>query len=289
MKAKIGLAQINPTLGDLQRNLEIHRDFIDRGHRSSVDLLIFPELSLTGYFLKDMVPQVALRLDSPVVRELEEMSRGISLVIGLVEESEEALFYNAALYLEDGAIRHCHRKVYLPTYGLFDEQRYLARGRTVRTFKSRFGQMAILICEDLWHVSTVYLAAQQGADLLLIPAASPGRGAERGGKLEIAETWEAMNRTYATLFTMGVCFTNRVGYEDGVNFWGGSEIISPAGERLLKGNDFEENLLVGVFDLDEVRRSRISNTVRRDEDLDLTFRELQRIYRKHFPEGDGDE
>jgi len=289
LKARIGLAQINPTLGDLQRNLEIHREFIDRSCQGGVDLLVFPELSLTGYFLKDMVPQVALRLDSPVVHELEELSRNISLVVGLVEESEEALFYNAALYLEDGVIRHCHRKVYLPTYGLFDEQRYLARGRTVRTFRSRFGQTAILICEDLWHVSTAYLAAQQGTDLLLIPSASPGRGVERGEKLEIAETWEAINRTYATLFTMGVCFANRVGYEDGVNFWGGSEIVSPAGERLLKGDYFEENLLVGLFDLEELRRARISNTLRRDEDLDLTFRELQRIYRKRFPEGDGDE
>jgi len=88
---------------------------------------------------------------------------------------------------------------------------------------------------------------------------------------------------------MGVCFANRVGYEDGVNFWGGSEIVSPAGERLLKGDYFEENLLVGLFDLEELRRARISNTLRRDEDLDLTFRELQRIYRKRFPEGDGDE
>lgn len=290
MEARVGLAQINPTLGNVERNLEMHREFIEQGKKAGVDLLVFPELSLTGYFLKDMVPQVALRLDSPTVRRLAEMSRGTSVVVGLVEESRSALFYNSALYLEDGVIRHCHRKVYLPTYGLFDEQRYLARGRTVRTFSSRFGTTALLICEDLWHASTVYIAAQQGAELLLIPSASPGRGVAEGERtLAIAETWEAMNRTYSTLFTLGLCFSNRVGYEDGVSFWGGSEVLSPAGERLLKGEYFEEGFLTGVLDLEEVRRARIFTTVGRDEDLDLTLRELGRVYYRRFLEGDGDE
>jgi len=282
MILRIGLGQINPALGDLARNLEIYQEIFAQARAKKVDLLLFPELGLTGYFLRDMVPEVALREDSSIIAKLRELSQQIPLVTGWVEESREHLFYNSGIYLEGGEIRHIHRKVYLPTYGMFDEQRYFARGRKLRAFDSRFGRLALLICEDLWHPSTAYVAFQDGADFLIVLASSPGRGIDFGEKLTIAETWETINRAYAKLFSQFVFFVNRVGYEDGVNFWGGSEIISPEGRQIVKGEYFQEGLIVAEIDTNDIRRTRISTTLLRDEDLDLTIRELLRIRQQKF-------
>lgn len=282
MILRIGLGQINPSLGNLSRNIDIYEDLFARAKDQAIDMLIFPELGLTGYFLRDMVPEVALKEDSAILKRLRDMSREIAIVTGFVEESKEHLFYNAGAYIEDGEIRHIHRKVYLPTYGMFDEQRYFARGNKIRAFDTKFGRAALLICEDLWHPSTAYIAFQDRADLLLVLSSSPGRGVDRGEKLIISDTWETMNRVYAKLFSQFVLFVNRVGYEDGINFWGGSEIISPEGPQIAKGCYFQEELVIGEIDTNDIRRTRISTTLLRDEDLDLTIRELLRIHQKKF-------
>ncbi|MBI2875460.1 MAG: carbon-nitrogen hydrolase, partial [Candidatus Tectomicrobia bacterium] len=233
-----------------------------------------------GYYLRDMVPEVALREGSAALKRLREMSREMALVTGLVEESADHLFYNAGLYLDGGEICHTHRKVYLPTYGMFDEQRYFARGRKVRAFDTRFGRGCLLICEDLWHPSTAYIAFQDGAALLINLSCSPSRGIDREEKLAITETWETLNQAYAKLFSQFVLFVNRVGYEDGVNFWGGSEILDPEGRVIAKAPYFEEGLTVGELDLGTLRRTRIATTLLRDEDLDLMLRELWRIHQE---------
>jgi predicted amidohydrolase len=171
----------------------------------------------------------------------------MAIVAGLVEESPDHRFFNAAAYFEDGTLRHLHRKLYLPTYGLFDEHRYFAQGETLRAFDSRFGRMALTICEDLWHPSTAYLAALDGAQILLCVSASPGRGLRPDGMFANAAAWEHLNRAYAQLYTCFVCFCNRVGYEDGTCFWGGSEVIAPTGEVVAKAPQLEEVLLpVGI-------------------------------------------
>ena len=274
MKLKLGIAQINPTLGNLDQNVEIFRKTVKEATDNGTELLVFPELGLTGYFLKDMVPTVAQRLDSRLVREIRRASKKLSLVVGMVEESSEHFFYNSVLYIEKGDILHVHRKVYLPTYGIFDEERYLSRGTQVRAFGTRFGRMAMLVCEDAWHPSTVYLASQAGSQILLIPASSPGRGVQKGAKLQISETWESMVRVYATLFMQFCVFVNRVGYEDGINFWGGSEVVNPNGKRILKGPYLDEALIETTLDLEEVRRARVASPILGDEDMNLTIQEL---------------
>jgi predicted amidohydrolase len=177
---RVAIAQINPRLGNLQANLALYEEKIEQGIKERADLLLFPELSLTGYFLRDTVPNVALTADSTEMKKLRRLSRELPLVAGLVEESSDHRFFNAAVYLEDGEIRHIHRKVYLPTYGMFDEQRYFARGDRIRAFSSKFGRIAMLICEDLWHPSTIYLAALDGARAVLCPSSSPLRGVVDG-------------------------------------------------------------------------------------------------------------
>jgi predicted amidohydrolase len=277
----IAIAQINPALGDLERNLALHEKSAEEAIARGAHLLVFPELSLTGYFLKDIVSSVALSLTDSLLNRLRELSRRIDLVAGLVEESPEHLFYNAAIYLSRGEIVHVHRKVYLPTYGIFDEQRYLAEGGRIRTFRAGIGRSAILICEDMWHPSTALVASLDGMDVLISPSASPGRGGlEEGKGFANARAWETINRAYAQLFTCYVLYANRVGYEDGACFWGGSEVIAPSGDPVAKAAYLDEALLMAEIDHDEVRRARMINPLLRDEKLELTMKELERIRRE---------
>lgn len=278
MTFKVAIAQINPRLGDLQSNLALYEEKIRQGVKEGADLLLFPELSLTGYFLRDMVPNVALKLSSREIQALKKLSREVAFVAGLVEESPDYRFYNAAVYFEAGEIHHVHRKVYLPTYGMFDEQRYFARGDRLRAFNSKFGRMAILICEDLWHPSTAYLAALDGALAILCPSTSPLRGITEGqAQDDNARYWEMINRTYAETFSLFMIYGNRVGFEDGVGFWGGSEILDPSGQRITKAKYYDEDFIVGEVALESVRRKRTMAPLLRDEDLDLTINELMRI------------
>ncbi|MDP6560410.1 MAG: nitrilase-related carbon-nitrogen hydrolase [Candidatus Binatia bacterium] len=278
MTFKVGIAQIIPKLGDLKANLALYEDKVNQAVDRGVELLLFPELSLTGYFLRDMVPNVALKLSSREIRKLKELSQQVSFVAGLVEESSDFRFYNAAVYFEDGEIRHVHRKVYLPTYGMFDEQRYFARGDRVRAFDCKFGRMAALVCEDLWHPSTAYLAALDGALAILCPSSSPLRGIQEGQlQDDNARYWEMINRTYAETFNLIMVYGNRAGFEDGVGFWGGSEILDPFGRRISKAKYYDEDLVIGEVSLESVRRKRTMAPLLRDEDLDLTVNELLRI------------
>lgn len=270
--------QLAPRLGNLEANMAMYEEQVREARGRGAELLVFPELSLTGYFLKDMVSTVALRLDSPEVGRLRELSRGIGLLAGLVEETPEFRFYNSAVYFEDGEIRHVHRKIYLPTYGLFDEGRYFARGDRIRSFSSRFGRMAVLICEDMWHLSTVYVAAMDRAVTILCPSTSPLRGiSDATEQDDNARYWEQLLSTYAQAFSLFVVYANRVGFEDGVGFWGGSALVDPRGESIAKGRYYDPDLVVGELNLKRARQRRVVSPMLRDENLDLTLLELQRI------------
>jgi predicted amidohydrolase len=279
MNATLGIYQFAPALGDVERNLATVETAVEAAHNAGVDLLVLPELALTGYTLKDMVPAVAQRLDSPLVRKLASLSERVSLVAGFVEESSDYRYYNAAAYFEGGRVVHVHRKVYLPTYGMFDEYRYMASGDRIRAFNTRFGRLAMLVCEDLWHPSTAYLTALDGASCLVGVACSPARGAQDDIQLYSSLAWQTLNRMYAHFFTAYVVFANRVGYEDGVGFWGGSEVVDPEGVVIARAPLFQEHFLTATLNADRVRRARIVSPFLRDERVDLTLRELERIHR----------
>jgi predicted amidohydrolase len=270
------LAQIKPKLGSIADNLAIIEGEIAKAREAKADLIIFPELAMTGYFLKDLVPEAARRIDSPEILKLIELSRGISIAIGFVEETDDYHFYNSALYLEDGAIRHLHRKVYLPTYGLFDEQRYLAHGESFRAFDTKFGRFGMLICEDMWHLSASYILAMDGATTLVCLSSSPARGIE-GDSLGSASAWQKLVSTTALFLNCRVLYCNRVGFEDGVNFWGGSEYVAPSGESIVRGKLLEEDFATARVDEGALRRERIFSPMIRDENLFVTMQELRRI------------
>jgi NAD+ synthase (glutamine-hydrolysing) len=279
MKLKLALAQINTKLGNLQANLEKHLALAKQARQDGMDLLVFPELSLTGYALQDLVPTVSCHPDSddPVFRHLLDASREIDLMVGFVDEVARHLFYIASAYLSGGEVVHVHHKVYLPTYGLFDEGRFFAAGDRVRAFDTRFGRFGMLICEDFWHASPPYLLWLDGADVLLFASASPGRGLNGEPKLASSAWVEHTNRAYAGLFTNFVAHANRSGFEDGLNFWGGSTVFDPDGNLVAQAPYFEETLTMAEIDLNQLHRTRARMPLLRDERPELVERELERI------------
>ncbi len=286
MRLTIALAQINTCLGNVEANLVKHLALIDQARGSGADLLVFPELSLTGYVLQDLAAAVAHRptREDPIFKPLLEKSRDIDVMVGFVEEDSRHRFFIAAAYLSRGEVIHVHHKVYLPTYGLFDEGRFFAWGDAIRAFDTRFGRAGVLICEDFWHASPPYLLWLDGADLFLFASASPGRGLRDEAQLESARWVEHINRAYASLFTSFVAHTNRVGYEDGLNFWGGSTLFDPNGELLAKGPYHQEALTLAEIDLNQLHRTRARLPLLRDERTALVMREMGRIVASGAPE-----
>ncbi|GAB4498238.1 MAG: carbon-nitrogen hydrolase [Anaerolineales bacterium] len=279
MKINLALAQINTKLGDVEANLAKHLEYIQRAKAEKADLLVFPELSLTGYVLQDLVASVARKPtdDDVVFKQLLAASRDLDLVIGFVDEDSRHRFYIASAYLSGGKLLHVHHKVYLPTYGLFDEGRFFAWGDAVRAFDTRFGRVGMLICEDFWHASPPYLLWLDGADIMLFSSASPGRGLNGKGKLESARWVERITNAYASMFTSFVAHANRVGYEDGLHFWGGAAVFDPNGEELAHGPYNEETITFAELDLNQLRRTRARLPLLRDERTSLVQKELDRI------------
>ncbi len=276
---KLALAQINTRLGDVEANLEKHLALIEQAHSGGADLLVFPELSLTGYVLQDLAPMVSHHPndDDPVFRLLLQASQKLDLMVGFVEEDTRNRFFISAAYLSRGQALHVHRKVYLPTYGLFDEGRFFAWGDSVQAFDTRFGRVGMLICEDFWHASPPYLLWLDGADIFLLHSASPGRGLGLDDQLETARWVDHINRAYASLFTSFVIHTNRVGYEDGLHFWGSAAVYDPNGEALGRGPYDEEALTFVEIDLNQLHRTRARLPLLRDERTALVQREMSRI------------
>ena len=282
MKFILAVAQIDAVLGNIQPNLKKHLDIVRRAKDGGADLVVFPELSLSGYSIKDSNWDVAFRPDdrkflSDLIRESEE----ITIILGVVEESKDFGIHNSALFLEKGQATIVHRKTYPPTYGMFEELRYFSPGTEVKAFDSVHGRFGVLICEDFWHLPLPYILAQDGAQVIIGIAASPTRLAGQEA-MEIARVNSEQHRSYARLLSSYLVFSNRVGFEDGVNFWGGSEIVGPGGDIIARGKFFEEDLIFGDIDENEVRRARRLSRHFLDDDPRLVQAELERINGKRF-------
>jgi predicted amidohydrolase len=282
LDVKIGLAQISTKLGELTGNLEKHLYYIEQAAQAGAELVVFPELSLTGYILQDLVSTVVTRptQDDPIFGKLLKASHDIDIVFGFVDEDRRSRFYIAAAYLSQGEVCHVHRKLYLPTYGLFDEGRFFAAGNTVRAFETRFGRFGMLVCEDFWHASPPYLLWMDGADVMIFISTSPGRGLTDAPQLESARWVEHINQAYASLFTCYVVSTNRVGFEDGIHYWGGATVHDPNGDLLISGPHHEEALTIVDIDLNQLHRTRARLPLLRDERPEIVRNELDLILKK---------
>ena len=289
---RIALAQIAPRLGLLDENLAHHHALIAEARTGGAGLVVFPELGLTGYLLQDLAAEVSMRLDDPRLLELAAAtaagssngatpaSGAISAIVSFVEESADHRLFIAVALLEDGQVRHVQRKLFLPTYGLFDERRFFAAGDLLRATPSRLGiGVGLSVCEDFWHLAVPQLLALDGAQLLVNVSSSPGRdlAALNEVGLGTATSWRTLLRTYAQLTTSFVVFVNRVGVDESISFWGGSEVIGPNGDAIFSAPLYDEGLYFVDVDLGDVRRERIALPLLRDERLELAVRELDRI------------
>ncbi len=282
MDLRIRLAQIDTTLGDLAQNAEAHVREIRAAIDAGAGMVVFPELSLTGYFLKDLVPEVALTVDASLLAPFVELSKSITIALGFVERSRDGRLFNSLAVFEDGRVAHVHRKVHLVSYGLFEESRDLARGDSFAVFESKHGRFGVLVCEDMWHIDGAYLYFLDGVDALLVPSASPARGvASAADGFESMRAWVSLQDAYALLFRTWIVYVGRVGWEDGVAFAGKSRVVDPFGREEASLGVLEPGALDVHMTTAVLERARAAIPLRRDERPLFFARELAR--RAGFP------
>ncbi|NIO08531.1 MAG: nitrilase, partial [Deltaproteobacteria bacterium] len=248
--------------------------------RQRVDLLVFPELALTGYAVGNRFHELALRIDSPLFQRLVESTSGITVAIGFVEETDSFHFFNSLAFIKDRQLLQTHRKIYLPNYGVFEERKYFSAGRNFDPVDLGRFRLAPFICGDAWNPASVHLAASDQAHIILISACSPDEAL--GSRLSTRENWKRLNRFYASIFGCYVVFVNRTGSENQLQFWGGSEIIDPFGQAVTSSGGDGEELVFGEAHLSQVREARTVLYTLRDDDLNFLQRRLAKIIDRHY-------
>lgn len=272
--ARVAIAQMAIVTCDIEANVKLCLELVDKAVEQNVDLLVFPELCLTGYDVEGHVEELARTTSSPEIQKFVDASiDGPSMMIGFIENGGDGFYYNAAAYIEQGEVVHVQRKLYLPTYGVLSEARLFCAGERFTSFPTRFGKMAMLICEDAWHTSLPYLAVMGGATMLLTVSASPTGGTSADVTSE--ELWTAVNRATAVQLKVFNIYANLVGSEGNIRYWGGSHIISPSGKIVAKGPIEEEAFITTDIDLNTVDRQRYAFRYVQDERMSTTLRELQ--------------
>lgn len=288
MDCRVALAQVEPTLGNLSANLELHLKEIESAAKREADVVLFPELSLTGYFLKDQTAEVGLRVDDPLLARLAARSRDISIGVGFVERARDERLFNSWAFFENGELVHVHRKVHLVTYGMFDEGRDFAAGERFASFESRHGRFGVLLCEDMWHVGASWVHFLSDVDALFVASSGPGRGvAEDDGQLRSTRVWHTLQDALALLYQTWIVYVNRVGSEDGIFFGGGSRVVGPTGREVARIDGLEPGMTLARLTSEELRRARIATPLRRDEKPWIVERELARVDGRELSRLDG--
>jgi predicted amidohydrolase len=300
---RVAVCQTAPVLLDVDANLEKVIAHIQQCKQKGAELIVFPELALTGYFVGPEYHQVALRMDSPKIKRLAAATKGTAAIVGFIEESQSMNFYNAALVAVDGEILFAYRKLNLPNYGVFEERKFFANGKHVRIFKFREFNVSVFICNDMWHPSLPYIGITQKADIFITIFNSSQDG--MGSEFNNIDSWEIINKFYSRVFGIYNICANRVGEErpedkraraaigkakkkpknDFMNpkiekayrFWGGSSIINPFGQEIYKAKQYDEDVIIGEISRDFVRRKKLLLPYLRNDDPYFTHRELDRI------------
>jgi predicted amidohydrolase len=264
----ITLAQIKPVLGDIIKNAEKHFRLIEEAIDKKSDIIVFPELSLTGYNLRDLIFDSSLTFNNNFFKKFMEYSKEISIIVGFVYEDERHMFYNAAVYFENGDLTHLHKKVFLPNYTMFEESRYFTKGSSVGSFNTKFFRAAILICEDALHISSLFSLSRQSVDTVFIISNSPARGIFKDSFYS-QTLWDNTLKFIATNLSVNVVFVNRVGVEEGVTFWGGSKVFTASGKKIAELELFSEEIKNVKLSKNDLRAARILSPFSKDEDLNI--------------------
>lgn len=261
-------------LGDVEANLGRARELVAEARLQRADLVVFPELALSGYSLGLVGGDVSLKPDDDrlvaLVREADETS----IVLGFLE-ADGTRAYNSAAYFEGGSLVHLHRKLYLQTFSPYEEHKHYEPGRSMRAFDTALGRMAMMVCNDAWRPALAFLAAQDGAHMILIP--SNTAESHFPDEIDNQETWYDITRFYARMFQSYVVFVNRAGEEEEFKFWGGSHVVDSSGRIVAEAPRFKEDLIIVDLDLDAVRRRRRALPIFTEARLNLLSGELNRL------------
>lgn len=263
---RLALIQTDSRLCDLKANTTAHRELARKAIESGANLVVFPELSLSGYQLMDATYDLAITTGSPLFDEFKPLSMFAPILTGAPERGTDGQIYNSVFLIDNGDVLVIHRKRYLPTYNVFDESRFFTPGKELRPVQTRVGTLGVLICEDSWHPTLAWLHAQQHADLLIIMAASPYRSELARETLDIRSKWKAIAQSYAITLSLPVAVCNRVGSEDGILFWGGSAIYKAGGQQIAEAPLFEPDELVATLHSQDRNRDRFASTHFLDDD-----------------------
>jgi predicted amidohydrolase len=272
---RVALAQIDCILGDVDENLRRAKEVVGEAKDRGADLVVFPELSLAGYALGELSNEVAIEAESKPIISLAEEAGEIAVVVGFCEEGRGFHVYNSVAYLEGGSLIHLHRKLYLPNYRIYEERKHYNPGQSMRAFDTSLGRMALLICNDAWQPFLPFIAVQDGAQVLIIPANSGLYPYPE--LLDTKEYWRDITRFYARMLESYVVFVNRVGEEGDLTFLGYSHVVDPWGRVVAEGPAREEALITADIDLGNVRRRRREVPLVKEARLALLSRELNRL------------
>lgn len=273
---RFALAQIDSRLGEIGTNAERIGAAVAEAAAQSADVVVFPELALTGYSIGDIDEDLSLPPQDPRLMVLAEAAGRTGLVLGFVEAGRGLHTYNSVAYYEDGQLLHLHRKLYLPTYAAFEERKHFTPGQSLRAFDTHQGhRMAILLCNDAWQPQLAFLAAQDAAEVLVVPADSAQSMFPE--RYDSKSYWRGITSFYGRMLQTFVVFVNRVGKEGTLSFWGGSHVVDPWGEVIAEAPDDDEHLLVVDIDLADVRRRRREIPLLKEARLGLIRREVDRL------------
>ncbi|MDQ0217714.1 hypothetical protein ELQ35_13150 [Peribacillus cavernae] len=278
---RLGIAQVAPVIGDVDANLTKMIEIM-RTNKGKADMLVFPELSLTGYDLKDRLYDVALTTDSQEIARVCEASleTGMNAVFGFVEKGKSEKIYNSAMMIKDGQVSIVQRKIYPTNYGVFEEGKYFTKGKKVKVEQIGSFTSSMLICNDLWHPSLPHIAAHHHASLLIGLINSPEGGL--GSKYSSSVGWARVGQFYAGIYGCYVVLVNRVGTEKGLKFYGNSMMIDPYGEIIAQCPYGEEFVQICEIDYKAVKEIRTILPIMRDEDIHLTMQHYKEISNPDF-------
>ncbi|MGI9015672.1 MAG: nitrilase-related carbon-nitrogen hydrolase [Euzebya sp.] len=272
---RISLAQVAPQLGDIDANLKTSERLVNDATADGSELVVFPELSLSGYSVGNVEHDPAMGADDQRLAALSRACGDVGILVGFPEISEGLHVYNSMVFLQDGEVLHTHRKVYLPSYATFEERNHFSPGNRMRAFPTPHGRMAVLTCNDAWQPQLAFIAVQDAARVLLIPTCSPET--PPGTPWDAHEYWHGITRFYARMFQVYVVFANRVGSEGDLSFWGGSHVVDPWGEVIAEAAMNQEELLTVDIDLQRVRERRREVPLVKEAKLAMLQRELSRL------------
>jgi len=274
---KVRAVQFSPALGNVAGNLEFHLKKIEEAVSDKRDLVIFPELSISGYHLKDIVYDVSLTPDDEIIVQFKALSRKIDIVIGAPYEETPGIVSNCGLYFSRGELLHIHRKSQLPNFGMFEEEMIFKAGEQFRTFKAGEFTAGIIICREMLFPVIAYLYYLQGVDFLIGISNSPFRALSKTDGFSSLKLWERVGEVYAINYHQNYVFVNRTGFEDGIGFGGGSFYAAPGKGVVKRAAFFDDETLDFEVSKEAVRASRMGGNYFRDEKPEVIFNELKRI------------